>query len=196
MLDLAPGEDYLLANMKEKWRYNIRLAERKGVRVRVAETVADIQNWYSLLQATSIRDGFGIHALHYYLRAWQIFAPHNQARLFLADYKGQLLAGIFVGLMAKQAVYLYGASGNELRQLMPNYLLQWEAIRWAKQVGATIYDFWGIPETDRKDEAMVGVYRFKSGWGGKIVRFAGNYEHTYHPLAMQVVSRVFMHSSL
>jgi lipid II:glycine glycyltransferase (peptidoglycan interpeptide bridge formation enzyme) len=196
MLDLTSGEDILLANMKAKWRYNIHLAERKGVRVRVAETVADVHDWYSLLQTTSLRDGFGIHTLHYYLRAWQIFAPRNQARLFLADYNGQLLAGIFVGLMADRAVYLYGASSNELRQFMPNYLLQWEAIRWAKQERASTYDFWGIPETDRRDEAMAGVYRFKSGWGGKIVRFAGNYEYIYHPLAMSLVRKVFLQSSL
>lgn len=195
MLDVTPGEDILLANMKEKWRYNIRLAERKGVRVRVAETVTDVHNWYRLLQTTSIRDGFGIHTLNYYLRAWQIFVPRNQARLFLADYNGQLLAGIFVGLMAKQAVYLYGASSNEQRQRMPNHLLQWEAIRWAKQEGATSYDFWGIPDTDCQDEAMVGVYRFKSGWGGRIVRFPGNYEYLYHPLVMKLVRRVFLPSN-
>jgi lipid II:glycine glycyltransferase (peptidoglycan interpeptide bridge formation enzyme) len=194
MLDLTPDEDILLANMKEKWRYNIRLAERKGVRVRIAETVADVRNWYSLLQTTSIRDGFGIHTQNYYLRAWQIFAPRNQARLFLADYNGQLLAGIFVGLMAKQAIYLYGASSNEQRQLMPNYLLQWEAIRWAKQEGAPTYDFWGIPETDDQSEAMAGVYRFKSGWGGRIVRFPGNYEYIYHPLAMHLVRKVLLRS--
>ncbi len=190
LLDLTLDEDILLANMKEKWRYNIRLAGRKGVQVRIAQTVADVRNWYSLLQATSIRDRFGIHTLNYYLQAWQIFTPRNQARLFLADYNGQLLAGIFVGLMAKQAIYLYGASSNEQRQLMPNYLLQWEAIRWAKQEGATTYDFWGIPETDDQGEAMAGVYRFKSGWGGRVVCFLGNYEYIYHPLVMHLVRNV------
>jgi peptidoglycan pentaglycine glycine transferase (the first glycine) len=192
LLDLTPGEDILLANMKEKWRYNIRLAGRKGVQVRLAETVEDVHNWYKLVQTTSTRDHFGIHTLEYYLRAWQIFAPRKQARLFLAEYNGQLLAGIFVGLMAKQAIYLYGASSNEQRQLMPNYLLQWEAIRWAKQAGATTYDFWGIPETDDQDEAMMGVYRFKSGWGGRIVRFLGNYEYIYRPLAMHLVRKVLL----
>ena len=103
VLDLTPDEDTLLANMKEKWRYNIRLAGRKGVQIRVAETVEDVQHWYGLLQTTSIRDRFGIHTLEYYRRAWQIFAPRDQARLLLAQYNGQLLAGIFVGLMAKQA---------------------------------------------------------------------------------------------
>lgn len=194
LLDLTPDEDTILANMKEKWRYNIRLAGRKGVRVRLAETVEDVRNWYSILQTTSIRDGFGIHTFDYYLQVWRIFAPHNQARLFLADYNGQLLAGIFVGLMAKQAIYLYGASSNEHRQLMPNYLLQWEAIRWAKREGATTYDFWGIPETDNENEAMAGVYRFKSGWGGRVVRFLGNYEYIYHPLAMHLVRKMLLRS--
>ena len=192
VLDLTPDEDTLLANMKEKWRYNIRLAGRKGVQIRVAETVEDVQNWYSLLQTTSIRDRFGIHTLEYYLQAWQIFAPRDQARLLLAQYNGHLLAGIFVGLMAKQAIYLYGASSNEQRQLMPNYLLQWEAIRWAKQAGADIYDFWGIPETEEQSEAMAGVYRFKSGWGGRIVRFLGNYERMYHPLTTRFVRKVLL----
>lgn len=192
VLDLTPNEETLLANMKEKWRYNIRLAGRKGVRIRVAETVEDVEQWYGLLQTTSIRDRFGIHTLEYYRRAWQIFAPRKQARLLLAQYNGQLLAGIFVGLMSKQAMYLYGASSNEQRQLMPNYLLQWEAIRWAKQAGAAAYDFWGIPETDDQSEAMAGVYRFKSGWGGNIMRFSGNYEYIYHPLTMHLVRKVIV----
>ncbi len=190
VLDITPDEDTLLANMKEKWRYNIRLAGRKGVQIRVAKTAEDVEKWYGLLQTTSIRDRFGIHTLEYYRRAWQIFAPREQARLLLAHFNGQLLAGIFVGLMAKQAIYLYGASSNEQRQLMPNYLLQWEAIRWAKQAGATTYDFWGIPETDEQSEAMAGVYRFKSGWGGKIVRFVGNYECMYRPWTMRFIRKV------
>ena len=191
MLDLAPDEQSLLAGMKEKWRYNIRLAGRKGVLVRPARTREDVQAWYRLLQTTGQRDHFGIHSFDYYWRAWQIFEPLQQARLFLAEYEGQPLAGIFVGCMARQAIYLYGASGNAHRNLMPNYPLQWEAIRWAKSQGATSYDFWGIPETDDADEAMAGVYRFKSGWGGRIVRFAGNYEHVFRPLPMNLARRFF-----
>ena len=189
LLDITPDEQSLLARMKEKWRYNLRLAGRKGVQVREARTLEDVRNWYALLQSTGQRDQFGIHTLNYYLRAWRIFVPRNQARLFVAEYDGQLLAGIFVGLMAKQAIYLYGASSNEQRNLMPNYLLQWEAIRWAKSQGATCYDFWGIPETDAENEAMAGVYRFKSGWGGSVTRFIGNYEYVYRPLAMRVARR-------
>jgi lipid II:glycine glycyltransferase (peptidoglycan interpeptide bridge formation enzyme) len=189
VLDITPEEESLLAHMKEKWRYNLRLAGRKGVQVRAAQTVEDVRNWYRLLQTTGERDNFGIHTFDYYLRVWRIFVPCKQARLFLAEYDGQLLAGIFVGLLAKQAIYLYGASSNEQRNLMPNYLLQWEAIRWAKSEGAISYDFWGIPETDNEQEAMAGVYRFKSGWGGRVVRFLGNYEYVYRPLAMRVAQK-------
>lgn len=189
LLDLMPDELSLLANMKEKWRYNIRLAGRKGVQVRPARGREDVQAWYRLLQTTGQRNSFGIHSFDYYWQAWKIFTPLQQAQLFLAEYEGQLLAGIFVGCMARQAIYLYGASGNENRNLMPNYLLQWEAIRWAKSRGAISYDMWGIPETDDAEEAMAGVYRFKSGWGGRVARFAGNYEHVFHPLMMKLGRR-------
>lgn len=189
VLNLAPSEEELLACMKEKWRYNVRLAGRRGVTVRIAQNASDVQAWYHLLQTTGERDQFGIHTLDYYVRAWQIFASRQQARLLLAEHEGQLLAGIFVGLFGSQAIYLYGASSNEQRHLMPNYLLQWEAIRWAKQQGASLYDFWGIPETDDETEAMSGVYRFKRGWGGRVVQFMGGYERVYRPLAMSVARR-------
>jgi peptidoglycan pentaglycine glycine transferase (the first glycine) len=190
ILDLAADEEVLLAQMKEKWRYNVRLAGRKGVRVRAAQTTDEVRSWYALLQITAQRDQFGIHTLDYYLHAWQILVQRKQAQLLLADFEGQLLAGIFVGLAARQAIYLYGASSSEQRALMPNYLLQWRAIRWAKEQGATSYDFWGIPATEREDEAMAGVYRFKRGWGGRVVRFVGCYEHVYRPFAMRAVHRL------
>jgi peptidoglycan pentaglycine glycine transferase (the first glycine) len=184
VLDLRPDEETLLARMKEKWRYNVRLAARRGVTVREARTVEDVRAWYRLLQVTAARDGFGIHTCDYYLQAWLILAPRRQLELLLAEYAGQLLAGIVVGRMGREALYLYGASGNELRQLMPTYLLQWEAIRRARAAGALRYDFWGIPESEREDEPLAGVYRFKRGWGGEIVRFIGCYQRIYRPLSM------------
>ena len=189
VLDITQDETTLLAQMKEKWRYNVRLAARKGVTVRVAETIEDVQNWYRLLETTGERDQFGIHTLDYYVQVWRMFTQRDEVRLLLAEHDGQLLAGIFVSVFAKQGIYLYGASSNEQRQLMPNYLLQWEAIRWAKSRDVTSYDFWGIPDTDANDEAMAGVYRFKSGWGGRIVQFLGNYEYVYRPLTMRVAEK-------
>ena len=189
MLDLLPNEQMLLAQMKEKWRYNVRLAARKGVTIRVASSPDDVHAWYAIYQTTSERDQFGIHTLDYYLQVWRLLVETGKMRLFLAEYEGTLLAGIFVSLFAHQAIYLYGASSNEQRQLMPNYLLQWEAIRWAKQEGARLYDFWGIPDTDDENEEMAGVYRFKRGWGGRVVHFVGGREIIYRPLLMKAARR-------
>jgi peptidoglycan pentaglycine glycine transferase (the first glycine) len=189
VLDLAPDEQVLLAQMKEKWRYNVRLAMRKGVTIRVASSPDDVRAWYAIYQTTSERDQFGIHTLDYYLRVWELLVTTGKMCLFLAEADGNLLAGIFVSLFAGRASYVFGASSNEQRQLMPNYLLQWEAIRWAKQQGAHLYDFWGIPDTDNEDEAMAGVYRFKRGWGGRVVQFIGGQEVTYRPLLMRFARR-------
>jgi peptidoglycan pentaglycine glycine transferase (the first glycine) len=186
VLDLAPDEQTLLAQMKEKWRYNVRLAMRKGITIRAATATDDVRAWYNIYQTTSERDQFGIHSLDYYLRVWELFGTTGRIRLFLAEHNGRLLAGIFVALCAGEAIYMYGASNNEQRQLMPNYLLQWEAIRWAKQVGAHRYDFWGIPATDNDGEAMAGVYRFKRGWGGQIVQYLGGYGIVYRRLLMRI----------
>lgn len=189
-LDLRPGEETLLAQMKEKWRYNVRLAARKGVAVRPARSLADLHSWYTLLQTTGERDQFGVHTFDYYRKTWEIFVPRAQACLFLAYAHEELLAGIFVICTGHEAIYLYGASGNVQRNLMPNYLLQWEAIRWARAAGACSYDFWGIPATDEPNEAMAGVYRFKSGWGGETLTFLGNYQYDYHPLALRLANKV------
>jgi lipid II:glycine glycyltransferase (peptidoglycan interpeptide bridge formation enzyme) len=189
VLDLAPDEEVLLGQMKEKWRYNVRLAARKGVTIRVAAAQNDVRDWYAIYQKTSERDQFGIHTLDYYMRVWKVLVEAGKMRLLLAEYDGTLLAGIFVSLFAGQASYMYGASSNEYRQMMPNYLLQWEAIRWARQEGAREYDFWGIPDTDNEDEAMAGVYRFKRGWGGRVVQFLDAREVRYHPILMRLVQR-------
>ncbi len=189
VLDLSADEETLLSQMKPKCRYNIGLAARKGVTVRAATTSEEVRQWYKLYLVTSTRDKFGIHTLDYYLRAWELFTARDELRLFLAEHDGRLLAGIFVAIFAGQAIYLYGASGNEDRHLMPNYALQWEAILWAKRQGAYLYDFWGVPDTDDVDEAMAGVYRFKRSWGGRLVQFLGGYESVYHPVVMSLVRR-------
>lgn len=189
IVDLEHSEEEILARMKEKWRYNVGLARRRGVTVRVAETEEDVRAWYDLLRVTCERDGFGVHTLDYYLDAQRLLGQQNYARIFLAEFEGQLLGGIFVTLFAREGIYLYGASSNEQRKHMPNHLLQWEAMCWAKRNGATRYDLWGIPATDDDDEAMAGVYRFKSGWGGRVTRFLGCYERVYNPLGMSLARR-------
>jgi len=187
---LAAGQDAILADMKSKTRYNIRLAERKGVRVREG-TLDDFDAFYALMQETSARDGFPVHSQEYYRLAYQIFAPHGLARLFLAFYGDELLGALMAFACGDKAWYFYGASSNRHRNRMPNYLLQWEAMRWAKAQDCAAYDLWGIPDedeatleaqfTDRHD-GLWGVYRFKRGFGGRVHRYLGSYDYVYSPV--------------
>jgi peptidoglycan pentaglycine glycine transferase (the first glycine) len=143
VVDLAPDLETIAARQKPKWRYNIGLAARRGVTVRQG-SAADLAIFYELLRQTGQRDRFAIHSLAYY----QEFFRHlgQQAHLFLAEYQGRLLAGIVITVFGRQAIYMYGASSSEQRNLMPNHLLQWEAMKWAKAQGCTAYDLWGIPD--------------------------------------------------
>lgn len=187
LVDLQPDEDAILAAMKQKTRYNIRLSGRKDVTVREA-TAADIPAFYQLMRATGQRDGFGIHSLDYYRAAHEMFAPDNAA-LLLAEYEGKPLAGMMVFAYGQNGYYLYGASGNEERKRMPAYAVQWAAMRWAKARGCTTYDLWGVPDadeaeleahfTERKD-GLWPVYRTKRGYGGRVQRTVGAVDRVYN----------------
>ena len=158
LLDLERSEDELLAAMKQKTRYNVRLAARRGVIVRSigagdsaagrhAERDAALSLFYKLYAETGDRDGFAIRPPEYYRDAWGTFVEGGFARLFLAEAEGEALAGLMLFSFGPTAWYMYGASSNRQRQRMPNYLLQWEAIRWAREQGCTLYDLWVLPTT-------------------------------------------------
>jgi peptidoglycan pentaglycine glycine transferase (the first glycine) len=183
VVDLRPGEEEILAQMKPKWRYNVRLASRREVSVRRG-SVEDLPVFYRLMQETSRRDGFGIHTLGYYETAYLLFEPGEHVALLLAEYQGRPIAGLMAFAFAGMGIYMYGASSNEERQRMPNHLLQWEAMRWARARGCTGYDLWGIADVDPDSPSTVlaGVERFKAGFGGKERRFAGAFDHAYSPL--------------
>jgi lipid II:glycine glycyltransferase (peptidoglycan interpeptide bridge formation enzyme) len=186
----------ILQAMKQKTRYNIRLAERKGVTVRHGSQV-DLATFYALAQVTSLRDGFAIHSQAYYRQAYDLFAPERCA-LLLAEYEGQALAALLVFRLGSRAYYLYGASSDRQRNLMPTYLLQWAAINWAKAQGCTRYDLWGIPEAEpqtleaefmRRNDGLWGVYRFKRGFAGQVVRSIGAFDYVYRPLLYRLYRR-------
>ncbi len=183
VIDLRPGEEAILAQMKPKWRYNVRLAARKEVTVRLG-TAADLPTFYALMQETGERDGFAVHSPAYYEAAYALFSPAGRVALLLAEHQGQVLGGLMAFAFGQQAIYMYGASSNRERQRMPNHLLQWEAMRWAKAQGCTSYDLWGIPDLapDSPSAALGGVERFKAGFGGQAVRYAGAFDYVYSPL--------------
>ncbi len=183
-VDLKAGEEEILARMHQKWRYNVRLAARKGVAVRVG-AAADLPTFGRLMQATSARNTFGVHSPDYYRRFWELFAPSDRSILLLAEHAGETLAALLAAQLAGKAYYLYGASGNDDRNLMPNHLLQWEAMRWARAHGSLGYDLWGVPDEVGLDaEAPIpdpatglwGVWRFKRGFGGQVVRYTGAWD--------------------
>ena len=185
LVDLAGSEDQLLARMKQKTRYNIRLAQKRGVLVHPWN---DLNAFFRLMTTTGDRDEFGVHSQDYYTHAYELFQPHSQCELMVAVYEEQPLAAIMVFIRGKRAWYFYGASADAHRELMPTYLLQWEAIRWARSQGCSQYDLWGVPDasedtleanfTDRSDQ-LWGVYRFKRGFGGQVQRARGPWDRVY-----------------
>ncbi len=191
VLDLDGSEDDLLARMKQKTRYNLRLARKKGVTARPARAPADLDAFIELTRQTGARDGFGVHSGDYYRRAWQLFHPAGQCELILAELDGQALAGVMAFALGEWAWYFYGASSDRERQRMAPYLAQWTAIRWARGAGARCYDLWGVPDEDEaaleaqfegRRDGLWGVYRFKRGWGGRLARSIGAWDRAYSPL--------------
>ena len=186
LLDLSLDLEALLSAMKPKWRYNIRLAERKGVAVRRADA-AGLDIFYRLYKETSARDKIAIHGRNYYEALFdhgldsELTRP--DLRLYLAEHDGAALAAVIVLLRGDTATYLYGASSDTNRSLMPAYALQWQAICDAKETGCTCYDLFGIPPSDDPDHPMSGLYRFKTGFGGTVVHRSGSWDYAYKPLA-------------
>lgn len=187
-LEAEPAE--ILARMKQKTRYNVRLASRRGVTVR-AGAAADLPAFYQLMETTAARDGFSIHSQAYYEAAHDLFAPRGCGRLLLAEHEGQLLAALVAFSFGDTTIYMYGASSDAGRHLMPTYLLQWEAMLWAREQGCRFYDLWGVPDEEEetleesftgRSDGLWGVYRFKRGFGGRLIRTAGAWDSVYAPL--------------
>jgi len=182
VLSLIGSEEEWLNNMKQKTRYNIRLARKKDVAI---ERSNDIKLFNDLIKVTGSRDKFGIHTEQYYEDVFKLFSKNQDCILLIAKYKKTPLAGIMVFARGKRAWYFYGASNSQERNRMPTYLLQWEAMRWAASRGCTEYDLWGIPDEEQdilerdfmsRTDGLWGVYRFKRGFGGEIKRTAGVYQ--------------------
>lgn len=191
VVDLSAGLAAAWQRLSAGVRYNVRLAARRGVRVDEGDA-ADLPTLYRLLVETGQRAGFQIHSPEYYSAVWEEMGRRGLARLLIARHEDEPLAAALVLSVGGQAAHVYAASTSAGRQLKPNDLLQWEAIRRAQAAGCVAYDLWGIPDEVGRaaagEEAAVpgngglwGPYRFKLGFGGKVVRYAGAFDHVYSP---------------
>lgn len=187
-IDLQPSEEDLLGRMKQKTRYNIHLAERKGVRIRTG-TTADFPMLFNMYAETSVRDGFVIRDQAYYEFTWGTFLDDDMADILIAEVDSQPVAAIIVFRFAARAWYLYGMSRHQHRELMPNYLLQWEAIRRSKAAGCLVYDLWGAPDKFDETDLMWGVFRFKEGLGGTVIRTPGAWDYPVRPWLYRVYTQ-------
>lgn len=194
VIDISGTEEQILAQMKQKTRYNINLAVKKNV---VVKPHSNMGAFFHLMEITGQRDQFGIHNLAYYQRAYDLFRAHDRCQLLLAEYDGSPLGAIIVFRNGSRAWYFYGASSNTHRDRMPNHLLQWEAMCWAKSQGCREYDLWGVPDEDldtleanftKRDDGLWGVYRFKRGFGGVLKRSVGPWDKVYNPMLYKIYS--------
>lgn len=194
-VDLRGSEEGILGRMKQKTRYNIGLAGKKGVTVRPWQ---DVDGFHKMILVTGGRDGFGVHSLEYYRRAYGLFHPAGLCELLVAEFEGRPLAALMVFARGRRAWYLYGASNDEERNRMPTYLLQWEAMRWARARGCEEYDLWGVPDEDqqvleaqfdRRADGLWGVYRFKRGFGGELKRAPQALDRVYNPFLYKLYLR-------
>jgi peptidoglycan pentaglycine glycine transferase (the first glycine) len=212
VVDLSADEDQLLSNMKQKTRYNVRLAGRKGVTIRKG-TQDDLGVLYQMYAETSIRDGFVIRDEGYYRAVWSTFMDSGEyqsgsssegadpnlapwksdspvADPIIAEVDGQVVAAVFIFHFAGRAWYLYGMSREQHREKMPNYLLQWEAMRRARAAGCAHYDLWGAPDVFDESDSMWGVYRFKEGLGGQVERYIGAWDLPVNKFLYSLYSQV------
>jgi len=214
ILDLTKSSDILLADMKSKWRYNIKLGEKKGVSIRFLEgeegASEGVNIFFQLYLETAHRDGIAIHSKKYYSelvsraadkKYISVYDNPGSIRVYIAEHEGTPLASIITFFCGDEAVYLYGASSNEKRNLMPAYSLQWQAIKDAIAFGCKRYDFYGIPPTNDESHPMHGLYRFKTGFGGSIIHRVGSYDIALKPFLYRLymiaeVARTFWYKKI
>ncbi len=187
LIEVKASEEEMLARMKQKTRYNVRLGPKKGVTVRVG----DERDWpmlYKMYAETSVRDGFVIRDEGYYRTVWSLFK--GLAEPLIAEVDGDAVAAVFLFAFAGRAYYVYGMSREVHREKMPTYLLQWEAMKWAQARGCSLYDLWGAPDVFDESDSMWGVFRFKEGLGGQVVRTLGAWDFVPNPLWYALYTQV------
>jgi len=180
-LPIEADEETLLKNMDQKARYNIRLGEKKGVVIEQVVEPAGVAEFHKILAITAQRDEFIARPLKYFLDIFEKLGAREQAQFFLARHEGKAIAGALAFRFGPVCWYAYGASSNEQRELMPNHLMQWTMIRWAKEKGCRLYDFRAVPNDPSPEKPLYGLYRFKKGFNAELTRFIGEYDLVFSP---------------
>ncbi|MEA4964383.1 MAG: peptidoglycan bridge formation glycyltransferase FemA/FemB family protein [Oscillospiraceae bacterium] len=178
------SEEEIFAAFHQKVRYNIRLSARRGVTVRVCGPEM-VDAFSRLMEETGHRDGFITRQGSYFTALLEHFGAH--ARLYMAFFEETPIAGAIAIQYGDKTWYLYGASSGENRDKMPNYLLQWEMIRWALAGGSRIYDFRGVSGSFAEDQPLAGLYRFKVGFGGEFTEFMDEIDLVLQPLRYRLM---------
>lgn len=182
-LDLTKDENQILAEMKPKTRYNIRLSQRHGVEVVEDNSLEAFEAYLKLLEETTRRQHFYAHTPLYHRLLWETLAPTDIYHLFLAKYKGEVLAAYIFFVFNRVLYYPYGASTRSHKEVMAPYALFWEAIKFGKKKGCKTFDMWGTPGPNpNPSNPWFGFHRFKEGFGAKLVEFIGTYDLVLNPL--------------
>ncbi|MBU2235587.1 peptidoglycan bridge formation glycyltransferase FemA/FemB family protein [Patescibacteria group bacterium] len=180
VLDISkPGEE-LLAGMKQKTRYNIRLAEKKKTVVRTSDESKDVEFFFNLAQETAKRNGINTHPKEYYTKMIDLLSEHSAIKLYLAEYEGKTIAANLMLYFGDNVTYLHGGSNSDFRNLMAPYLLHWQAIQDAKKENYQTYDFGGVSPENDDVHKWSGISRFKRGFGGKQINSVGTFDLAYH----------------
>lgn len=212
LINLLPEEEKILYAMKTKWRYNVNLSARKGVEIikitgENKELLKYLDIFYDLYKITADRDGIAIHSKKYYETLLKKSAEEIKSgkdvpliSLYIAKHESDYLGAIITLFSKTESVYLYGCSSNVKRNLMPNFLLQWTAMKDAKAYGSKYYDMYGMPPTDNPNHPMHGLYLFKTGFGGKNIHRPGTFDVPtslwYKPYSSAEKIRAFWHKKI
>lgn len=196
VIDISKSEEEILAQMKEKGRYNIKIAQKNGIIIKKADLSTSLDNtrdkslevneFYEIFSETAKRDGFSIRPREYFEKMLEILGENIE--LLIAEYQGKIIAAEIVSYYKETASYLYGASSSEFRNVMAPYLLHWEVIKLAKARGSKFYDLLAVdPIADSSQQTAsshkyAGIGRFKRQFGGRTVHITGSYDLVYKPV--------------
>lgn len=183
IIDLQKSDEELLAAMHQKTRYNLNLAKRKGVQVKIGHTDKMMSEFLHLFHITSGRHKIFLHPDNYYKTLFKVFVEEGNAEIITGYFKGKALASMMVIFYGDTLFFPYGGSTHLYKETMPFYLVYWEAFQLGKKRGAKYFDMWNCltPEEENPNHPWYGFHRFKKGFNGEYLPFAGAFDVVFEP---------------